>query len=84
LISECRIRGVKEIAIGDLNGIRENMDYSDSVNQRLHHWPYRKIINMIKYKGGLAGIEVRDNIDERKYFENLSWLWSNPCFQSKT
>jgi transposase len=36
LISECRKRGVKEIAIGDLHGIRENMDYSDSVNQRLH------------------------------------------------
>jgi IS605 OrfB family transposase len=65
LISECRKRGTKEIAIGDLNGVRENMDYSDSLNQRLHHWPYRKIINMIKYKGALAGIEVKDNIDER-------------------
>jgi putative transposase len=62
-ISECLKKGVKEIAIGDLNGIRENMDYSDSVNQRLHHWPYR--LNMIKYKGELAGIEVKDNIDER-------------------
>jgi IS605 OrfB family transposase len=41
------------------------MDSSDSLNQRLHHWPYRKIINMIKYKGALAGIEVKDNIDER-------------------
>jgi transposase len=41
------------------------MDYSDSVNQRLHNWPYRKIINMLKYKGQLAGIEVYDNIDEK-------------------
>jgi putative transposase len=64
-ISECLKKGVKEIAIGDLNGIRENMDYSDSVNQRLHNWPYRKIMNMIKYKGEWAGIEVKDNIDER-------------------
>jgi IS605 OrfB family transposase len=48
LISECRKRGTKEIAIGDLNGVRENIDSSDSLNQRLHHWPYRKIINMIK------------------------------------
>jgi putative transposase len=64
-ISECLKKGVKEIAIGDLNGIREKMDYSDSVNQRLHNWPYRKIINMIKYKGEWAGIEVKDNIDER-------------------
>jgi putative transposase len=35
-ISECVKKGVKEVAIGDLSGIRENMDYSDSVNQRLH------------------------------------------------
>jgi hypothetical protein len=28
----CLKKGVKEIAIGDLNGIRENMDYGDSVN----------------------------------------------------
>jgi transposase len=53
------------VAIGDLKGIRENMDSSDSVNQRLHNWPYRKIIHMLKYKGQLAGIEVYDNIDEK-------------------
>ena len=53
------------MAIGDLNGIRESIDYSDSVNQRLHNWPYRKVIHMIKYKGELAGIEVKDSIDER-------------------
>jgi IS605 OrfB family transposase len=64
-ISECVKKGVKEVAIGDLSGIRENMDYSDSVNQRLHCWPYRKLINMLKYKGQLAGIEVYDTIDEK-------------------
>jgi putative transposase len=41
------------------------MDYRDSVNQLLHSWPYRKIINMLKYKGQLAGIEVYDTIDEK-------------------
>jgi IS605 OrfB family transposase len=65
LISECLKKGVREIATGDLNGIREGIDYSDSVNQRLHHWPYRKIIHMIRYKGELVGIEVKDRIDER-------------------
>jgi IS605 OrfB family transposase len=65
LISECLKKGVSEIAIGDLNGIREGIHYCDSVNQRLHHWPYRKIIHMIKYKGEWAGIEVKDRIDER-------------------
>jgi putative transposase len=64
-ISECVKKGIREVAIGDLSGIRENMDYNDSVNQRLHCWPYRKMINMLKYKGQLAGIEVYDTIDEK-------------------
>jgi IS605 OrfB family transposase len=64
-ISECVKKGIREVAIGDLKGIRENMDSSDSVNQRLHNWPYRKIIHMLKYKGQLAGMEVYDNIDEK-------------------
>jgi IS605 OrfB family transposase len=65
LIPECLKKGVKEIAVGDLNGIREGIHYRDSVSQRLHHWPYRKIIYMIRYKGEWAGIEVKDRIDER-------------------
>ncbi|HHY80206.1 MAG TPA: IS200/IS605 family element transposase accessory protein TnpB [Thermoanaerobacter sp.] len=64
-IAECVRRGVKEIAIGDLNGIRESIDYGDQLNQRLHAWPYRKLIDMLKYKGALAGILVRDNVDEK-------------------
>ncbi|KXG76692.1 hypothetical protein AN618_14660 [Fervidicola ferrireducens] len=65
LIAECVQRGVKEIAIGNLNGIRESIAYGDRLNQRLHAWPYRKLINMLKYKGAMAGILVRDNVDEK-------------------
>jgi IS605 OrfB family transposase len=51
LVSECCVKkGVKEIAMGDLNGIRENIDSNDSIHQRLHHWPYRIMIKMIRYK----------------------------------
>jgi IS605 OrfB family transposase len=63
-IAECVQRGVKEVAIGNLNGIRESIDYGDRLNQRLHAWPYRKLISMLKYKGALAGIIVRDDISE--------------------
>lgn len=65
LIGECVRRGVGEIAIGAITGIREGIDYGDRLNQRLHAWPYRKLINMLKYKGALAGIAVRDDVDER-------------------
>jgi IS605 OrfB family transposase len=62
-VSECVKKGVKEIAMGDLNGIRENTD--STIHQHPHHWPYRKVIKMIRYKGTWAGIEVRDDIHEK-------------------
>ncbi|KXG73705.1 hypothetical protein AN618_24720 [Fervidicola ferrireducens] len=65
-ITECARRGAKEIVIGDLNGIRESIDYGDRLNQRLHTWPYRKLISIMKYKGALMGIIVRDDVDERR------------------
>jgi putative transposase len=64
-IGECVKRGVGEIAIGDPTGIRDGIDYGARMNQRLHAWPYRKIIDMIRYKAALVGIAVRDNVDER-------------------
>ncbi len=64
-IRECVKRGVVEIAIGDLTGIRDGIDYGARMNQRLHSWPYRKIVHMIRYKAALAGIAVGDDVDER-------------------
>ncbi|WP_369018480.1 transposase [Thermatribacter velox] len=64
-IGECMRRGVKEIAIGDLNGIRESVDYGKWLNQRLHAWPYRKLINMLRYKGALVGVTIRDDVEEK-------------------
>ncbi len=64
-IEECVRRGVKEIAIGNLTGIREGLDYGPRMNQRLHAWPYRKVVQMLRYKGELAGIRVRADVDER-------------------
>ena len=64
-VRECVRRGVKRIAIGDLTGIREGIDYGARMNQRLHAWPYRKIVHMIRYKAELAGMTVRSDVDER-------------------
>lgn len=64
-IRECVQRGVKEIVIGNLTGIREGMDYGPRVNQRLHAWPYRKILHMLRYKAALVGITVRNDVEER-------------------
>jgi len=57
-VRQCRARGVRTIAIGDLTGIRERIDYGTSVNQRLHAWPFAKVTELIRYKAGLVGISV--------------------------
>jgi IS605 OrfB family transposase len=49
---------VNTIVIGDLTGIREQIGYGPTPNQRLHAWPYGKIVKLIEYKAGLYGIEV--------------------------
>ncbi|KYO67340.1 RNA-guided endonuclease InsQ/TnpB family protein [Thermovenabulum gondwanense] len=63
-IEQCLENKVGEIAVGNLNGIRKNINFNDSM--RLHAWPYRKLIEMLKYKGALAGIMVRDDINESR------------------
>jgi IS605 OrfB family transposase len=63
-IRECVQRGVKEIAIGDLAGLRDGMDYGARVNQQLHAWLYRKVNHTLRYEAALVGIAVRDDVDE--------------------
>jgi len=65
VVAECVKRGVGEIVIGDFTGIRGNINYGDRLNQRLHAWPYRKLVTMLRYKGALAGIVVRDDGEEK-------------------
>ncbi len=59
-VHRCWLAGVDTIAVGDLTGIRERIDYTDALNQRLHAWPFRKIVSMVTYKAGLHGIRVTE------------------------
>ncbi|GAF24714.1 transposase and inactivated derivatives [Moorella thermoacetica Y72] len=59
-IRECTRRGIGEIVLGDLTGIREEIDWGARMNQRLHAWPYRKVISMIRYKAALTNITVKE------------------------
>lgn len=52
-------QGVEMIVIGDLTGIREQAKFNKKTNQKLHGFPYAKIIQMIRYKAQEQGIEVR-------------------------
>lgn len=59
-IRECIRRGIGEIVLGDLTGIREEIDWGTRMNQRLHAWPYRKVISMLRYKAALSNIAVKE------------------------
>jgi putative transposase len=63
-LRECEKRGIGEVAIGNLTGIMEGKNYGKILNQRLHSWPYRKLVGILKYKGALMGIKVYE-VEER-------------------
>ena len=54
----CEEKGVTHIVLGDLNGIRDNINYSKRLNQQLHNWNFAQLIDFIKYKAERIGITV--------------------------
>ena len=54
----CVRRGIGTVVIGDLKGIRQRMDYGKRANQKLHQWPFAKLVQLITYKCQAAGIKV--------------------------
>ncbi|MYC77609.1 IS200/IS605 family element transposase accessory protein TnpB [Candidatus Poribacteria bacterium] len=57
-VKYCRTKGIGTIVIGDLTGIRENINYGNRANQRLHQWAFGKITSLITYKSKVLGIKV--------------------------
>jgi IS605 OrfB family transposase len=57
-VERCYLAGVSTIAIGKLTGIRENIDYTDELNQRLHSWSFAELTRMINYKADAYGMKV--------------------------
>jgi len=51
-------RGVSTVVIGDLKGIRDDVNYSSKLNQRLHQWTHGKFVHMVEYKAEEAGMSV--------------------------
>ena len=62
-VSACKAKKVETIVIGDIKHIRQSMNYSKKVNQKLHQWAFGKITEMITYKAKAVGIKV-DSQDE--------------------
>ncbi len=64
LVNFAQSNGIDTIVIGDLTGIRKEANLGRKTNQKFHKLPYDIVINQIKYKARLAGINVVDNITE--------------------
>lgn len=60
----CKKDEVGTVVIGDLTGIRDNIDYSKKSNQKLHQWEFAFFKRLLKYKLLEFGIELVD-LDER-------------------
>ena len=62
-VKKCAESGIGTIAIGDLTGIRENINYGKRANQKLHQWAFGKVTKLITYKAKALGIKV-ELVDE--------------------
>lgn len=58
LVNLAITHNVSTILVGELKGIRVDKDWGDTGNQKLHAWPFDKIIKLLTYKAALAGIRV--------------------------
>ena len=58
LVRDADARGVSTVIVGNLKDLREGRNWGDSGNQKLHKWPFDRIIKMLTYKARLKGIRV--------------------------
>jgi putative transposase len=58
LVNLALTHNVSTIAVGELKGIRADKDWGDAGNQKLHAWPFSKLVSLLTYKAALAGIWV--------------------------
>lgn len=58
-VKYCQAKGIGTIVLGDLTGIRTNIDYGKKTNQKLHQWAFGKITELITYKAKALGIKVK-------------------------
>jgi len=60
----CKKKRVGIVVIGDLTNIRDNINYGNKANQKLHQWAFAECTRQLKYKLEEFGIPTKDE-DER-------------------
>ncbi|RZN63168.1 MAG: transposase [Methanonatronarchaeia archaeon] len=64
-VERCYQAGVDTIIAGDLNGIRDNVDYNKKSNSMIHnYWSHKYLVNRLRWTVENYGMELK-MIDER-------------------
>lgn len=58
LVEVCLERDVSTLVVGDVRGIRQDINYGSKTNQKIHQWVHGRFRRMIKHKAELAGMDV--------------------------
>ena len=72
LVNEFRKLSISKVVIGSNKGWKENISLGKKTNQNFVQIPYNRLIEMVTYKGKLAGIEVV--AQEESYTSKCSFL----------
>ena len=49
---------IRTVVVGDIRGIRQDVDLGQRTNQKLHGLPYEKLYGMLEYKLAMEGIRL--------------------------
>jgi len=71
IVDRCVERGVGEIVVGDLSGIRDGSDRGDRGNLNLHGWAFDRFTSLLEYKAEERGIDL-EKVDERETSKTCS------------
>ncbi len=82
LVNLAQDNNVDTIVIGELAGIRKEANLGRKTNQKFHRLPYEIVINQIKYKAKLAGINVVDNITEEYTSQSCAFCKDKPSAEN--
>lgn len=58
IVSYCIQNNINTVVCGDISHIRDNFNKGNVLNQKMHSWPFRRIIGKLEYKLTLAGITL--------------------------
>ncbi len=58
IVAYCVDNHINSVVLGDITNIRKNFSKGNVLNQKMHSWPFKRILDKLKYKLALEGITL--------------------------